>query len=125
MLIYGIEKILPYLILTVTGSTSLLFHIICSKENSMQDNRFREIIFEVNVRNDIISRFDTSREYWEQFNVRDKSLEKKLGYFEIEIITNPSQIVIAINPKEHYEHFKDFSHKRKHKGKKRNNRNEF
>ena len=60
---YGIEKILLYHILTDTDITSLLFHIVCSGGNSIPDNRFREIIFDVIVQNDIISRFDTSHEY--------------------------------------------------------------
>ena len=72
---YGIEKIFPYHILTDTDSTSLLFHIVCSEENSILDHKFREIIFELIVPNYIISRFDTSHEYWEKFGVRDKTLE--------------------------------------------------
>ena len=97
-------------ILTDTDSISLLFRIICSQENSILDDKFRDIIFEVIVQNNILSRFDTSHEYWQKFNIRNKDLEKKLGYFEIESIGNPCQLVIAVNPKEYYEHFENFSH---------------
>ena len=49
-------------------------------QNSIPDSKFGEIIFEVVCQNDIISRFDRSNEFWGKFNVRDKALEKKLGY---------------------------------------------
>ena len=94
----------------------ILFHIF---NNSIPDDRFRDIIFEVISQTDIIERFDTLKEYWEKFGVRDKSLEKKLKCFEIESIDNPCQIGLAINPKEIYEHFEDFANNRKHKGKKK------
>ena len=79
---YGIEKILPYHILTDTDSTSLLFHIVCEPGDSIPDNKFRNVIFEVICQNDIISRSDTSNESWERFGVRNKDLEKNLGYFD-------------------------------------------
>ena len=60
---YGLEKILPYHILTDTNSTALLFQIICFENNSIPDDRFRDIIFEAIVQNDIIERFDSSNEY--------------------------------------------------------------
>ena len=83
---YGIEKILQ----------SLCFIIICGENNPILKARFRDIIFEIIVQNDIIKGFDTSNEFWEKFLARAKSLEKKLGYFEIENISNPCQIVIAV-----------------------------
>ena len=52
---YGVERIFPYHILTDTDSTSILFHIICEAENSVPDNKFRDIIFEVIVQNDVIN----------------------------------------------------------------------
>ena len=70
------------------------------------------------VKNDIISRFDTSHKFWDKFNVRDKSLEKKLGYFEVKSINNLCQIVVAVNPKDYYEHFENFNHNKKPKGQK-------
>ena len=60
---YGIEKILPYHILTDTNSTALLFQIICFENNSIPDDRFCDIIFEAIVQNDIIERFDSSNKY--------------------------------------------------------------
>ena len=96
---YGIEKNLPYRILTDTDITALQFHIARPENNSMPDNRFCNIIFEVISQNNIIERFDTSNKFREKFGLRDETLEKNLGYFEIESIDNPCQIVIAINPK--------------------------
>ena len=51
--------------------------------------------------------------------MRDKSLEKKLRYFEIESINNHCQIVFAINQKEYFEHFEDFANNKKHKRQKK------
>ena len=116
---FGIEKILLYQILTDSDSIALHFNIICSENNSIPDDRFRDIIFEVISQNDIIKRFATSNEYWEKFSVRDKTLEKKLGYFEIENIDNPCQIVLAINPKEYYKYFEDFTNNKNQKGQKK------
>ena len=116
---FGIEKILLYQILTDSNSIALHFNSICSENNSIPDDRFRDIIFEVISQNDIIKRFDTSNEYWEKFGVRDKTLEKKLGYFEIESIDNPCQIVLAINPKEYYKYFEDFANNKNQTGQKK------
>ena len=66
-----------------------------------------------------MKRFDKSNKFWEKFGVRDETLDKKLGYFEIESVDNPCQIVIAINPKEYLEHFQDFSVNKKYKGQKK------
>ena len=78
---YGIEKILPYHILTDTDSTALQLHFVCSENNSISDDRFHDIIFEVIPQNDIIEGFDTSNKFWEKFGVRDETLEKEFGYF--------------------------------------------
>ena len=95
---YSVEKILPYHILTDSDSTFLCFIIIYAKSNSVPDDNFRGIIFDAIVQKDIVNRFDTSNTFWEKFLARDKSLEKKLGCFEIESIDNPCQVVIAVNP---------------------------
>ena len=42
------------------------------------------------------------------FHVRDETLKKELGYYEIESTGNLFQIVLAINSKEYFEQFKDF-----------------
>ena len=75
---YGIEKILPYHILTDTDSTALQFHIVCSENHSIPDDRFCDVIFEVISQNDIMKRFDTSNKFWEKFGVRDETLAKSL-----------------------------------------------
>ena len=116
---YGIEIVLLYHILTDTDSTLLLFHIICKPGNSIPDSKFIDVMFEVIFQNDIISRFDTTNEFLDKFNVRDKTLEKKLGYFEIQSVDNSFQIVVAVNPKEYYEHFENFDYNKKHKGQKK------
>ena len=85
----GIEKILPYHILTDTDSTSLMFAIICEFECNVPDDKFSDLIFKVIVENKIYDRFDPSHIFWDKFNARKPELEKRLGYFEIESINNP------------------------------------
>ena len=91
-----------------------MFQIICKFKGSVPDAQFRDVIF-----NDIYERFDTSQEHWEKFNARKPELEKRLGYFEIESVDNPCHVVIAVNPKEYYEHFENFSCNKNHKGQKK------
>ena len=93
-----------------------MFQVICDFENNVPDKKFRDVIFEVIVENDIYQRFDTSHEYWNKFNARKPELEKRLRCFEIESIDNPCQVVVTVNPKEHYEQFENFSSNKKHKG---------
>ena len=53
--------------------------------------------------------------FWDNFGIRNEKLKKKLGYYEIESIENTCQIVLAINPKEYYEKFRDLNANKKHK----------
>ena len=39
-----------------------------------------------------------------------------MGYFEIESVDNLCEIVVAVNPKEYYEHFEEFRCNKKQKG---------
>ena len=41
--------------------------------------------------------------------------EKQFGLYEIENIYNPNILTIAINPKEYFEKYKDYSINKKHK----------
>ena len=42
-----------------------------------------------------------------QFGVRNPSLKKQVDLYEIESIGNPNTVVIAVNPKEYFEKYKD------------------
>ena len=78
---YGIETTLLFHVLTNTDSTALCFIILSSENNSIPDDRFRNIIFEVIVQNDIINRFDTSNEFWEKiFSERHNPGKKALVF---------------------------------------------
>ena len=94
----------------------MLFVFICKPESSNPDSDFMDLLFEVFVNNEIINRFDTSHDSWEKFDARNKSLKKKLSYYEIEHIDDPCQVAIAINPKEYFEYFKSDKTNKKHKG---------
>ena len=60
-------------------------------------------------RSKVLNRFDLSDNFWEQFNVQNKSLKKQVGLYEVENINNTNILTTAINPKEFFEKYKDFS----------------
>ena len=83
----GIKRIFPDYMLTNTGSTSIMFQIICNFENNVPDDKFRDVIFEFIVENEFYDTFDTSHKYWEKFKARKIELEKRLGYFKLKVST--------------------------------------
>ena len=64
----------------------------------------------------IYNRFDSSHQYWENFNARKKDLRKCLGYFEIEHIGDPCILTIVCNAKDYFEIFVGRKINKKHKG---------
>ena len=82
----------------------------------VSEDKARNIIFEVMLKNKIFDRLDLSAEFYDQFNCRNESLKKKVDFFEVENIAKPNVLTIALNPKEYYERFVDHSDNKKHKG---------
>ena len=68
------------------------------------------------LKSKVFDRLDLSAEFYEQFNCRNKSLKKRVGFFQIESIDKPNVITIALTPKEQYERFIDHSDNNKNKG---------
>ena len=102
-----IEKVEIFHIQTDTDSTALKFIFIPDPNSDFPEDKFRDIIFEVIVTSKTYKRFDTSHEFWEIFGARKESGRKKLGYYEIENISNPCILTFAVNPKEYLEMLKD------------------
>ena len=67
-----------------------------------------------------MNRLDLCDDFWEQFNVQNKSLKKQVGLYEMENIKNTNIITTAINPKEYFEKYKHFSINKKHRSLKKN-----
>ena len=103
---YMNERVFPYSVLTDADSICVFFIFICKPESDSLDSKFRDVLFEVIVENEILHRFDISHEFWENYSARKKSLKKKLGYFSIENIDDPCMVTVALNPKEYFEGFK-------------------
>lgn len=78
---------------------------VSDASSDITKSKHRYIIFEVIIASEIDNRFDSSREYWENFNARKENLGKYLGYFEIEHIGDPCILTITCNPKEYFELF--------------------
>ena len=113
---YLIEKVHIYHVLTDTDSTCLQFLFISDPKSNICEQKYSEMISEVIIASKIYNRFDSSHEYWEQFNSRKENLHKCLGYFEIENIDNPCILTIACNPNEYFELFENNKVNKKHKG---------
>ena len=113
---YNIEKSYVYQNLTDTDSTSLFFLFICNLKSSVDKSKAREIIFEVMVKSKILNRLDLSDDFWQQFSVQNRKLKKLVGPFEVENINKTNVVTIALNPKEYYEEFDDYTNNKKHKG---------
>ena len=113
---YQVDKCYLYQNLTDTDSTSMFFLFVCNLNCSVSEDKARNIIFEVMLKSKIFDSLDLSAEFYEQFDRRYENLKKRVGLFEIESIDKPNVITIALNPKEYYECFIDYSGNKKHKG---------
>ena len=66
--------------LTDADSTFLFFVFICNLNCQLNEKDSRNVIFEVMINSKIFERLDLSNEFWSQFNVRDMSTEKQVGF---------------------------------------------
>ena len=88
-----------YLNLANTNSCSLILNFICKKECNVKENDSRNLIFEVPKQSEIAERLDVSDPFWSQFKISDESVEKPMGLYETENISNVNIYTIAVNPK--------------------------
>ena len=85
--------------LTDTDSTSLIFVFVCKLSCSIEEEKVRNIIFEVLTKSKIIESLDLSDDFWEQSGVQNKNLKNQVGLYEVENIENTNILTIAINPR--------------------------
>ena len=90
--------------------------IISDPYSDFPESKIRNVIFEVIVKTKILKRFDTSHPFSEKFNARKPKRQKNLGLYEVERIKHPCHVTLAVNPKEHFEFFGDYSTNKNHKG---------
>ena len=119
---YDIERILCYRVLTDTGSTSIQFIATSDPNSSYEESKMRDVLFEVIVKTDIYKRFDTSHPFWDNFNPRKPKRQKKLGLYEVERVDNPCYVTLAVNSKEYFEFFQNYSTNKEHKDIKKGSR---
>ena len=91
--------------LTDTDSTSLFVIFICKLSRYINEKTARNIIFEVLTKSKVLNRLDLSDDFWEQFNVQNKSLKKQVGLYEVENINNTNTFMIAINSRKYFEKY--------------------
>ena len=119
---YAIEYVYPYHVLTDTDSTSIQFLFVCKNDDTIEDSKYRDVIFEVICKNKVLERFNTSHTFCEKLSVRDESLKNKIGYFEVEHIDDPCYVTIAVNPEGHIKKFESDKINKKHKDLKKGSR---
>ena len=113
---YQIDRILCYHFLTDTDSTFLQFVIVSYPASNFPECDVRDTIFEVIVKTEIFKRLDTSHSFWKKIDAQKPKRQKKLGLYEVENIDDLCYVTLAVNPKEYFEFFKDYSTNSKHKG---------
>ena len=64
-------NIYTYINYSDEGSTSLQFAFFSKDKSQLQEDKFREVIFEVITNNDVFEWFDLSNQFWNKFNVRE------------------------------------------------------
>ena len=111
-----IKKCLLLQNLTDTDSTSITFLFICYQNCTLTELEGRNLIFEIMCKSKILERLDLSDDFYAQFNAQNKKLKKQVGLYEVESISNPNVITVAINPKEYFEQYKNYSINKKAKG---------
>ena len=122
---YQIEKILCYNILRDADSTSLRFVNTSDPASTFQECDARDIIFEIMTKTKMFKRFDT-HSFWKKFDAQKSKRPKKLGLYEVENIDDPCYVTLAVNPKEYFEFFEDYtSNKKIQSNKKGSERNGF
>ena len=60
-------------------STSVLqyfLHFVCKLSFSINEEKARDVIFDVLIKSKILERIDLSDNFWERFGVQNKSLKK-------------------------------------------------
>ena len=112
---HHILKCFIYLILTDTDSCFLQFLFLTHLKSQISEDQTRKLKFEI-ILLKIGHRLDTSDEFYEQFLRRNEKTEKQVGLYEVESVDNANLIMIAVNPKEYYEIFRNKSINKKHKG---------
>ena len=89
--------------MTDTDSASLLFVIIMDKSCNLGVREMREVMLKLFLENDIYYRTDSSHEFFEQFEKRNKKVRKQVGLYEFENIEHGIICSINVNPKEYHE----------------------
>ena len=100
---HKVIKILPYLLMTNTNLASLEFIVVAEDSCSCGECEMRDILMQTFLENDIHTRLDLSREFFEQYRKQNESVRKQVGLYEFKNIEQGITCVICINLKEYFE----------------------
>lgn len=79
--------------------------LVCTPERDVADETFRDFIFKIIANNSVLETFGTSHEFGERFSDRSAKLKKKLGYFDVVHIDNPTLVFLGMNLKDYIKIF--------------------
>ena len=74
------------------------------------------LIFEILKQSKIAGRIDVSDPFWSQFEISSENTRKQIGLYGIENISNTNTCMIAVNPNEYFEKFKNRTLNKEHEG---------
>ena len=63
----------------------------------------RDVLLRIFLENNIHQRLDLSRDFFDQFNMRNEAMRKQVGLYEFENIEHGIICTICVNPKEYFE----------------------
>ena len=102
--------------LTDTDSCSFSFIFVCKDSSPLKQLEARHLILEILRHSKIAKRLDSSHGIWKNHDFYKPELQKQASLHEFELINNPNILTISINPKEHYEEFRNRAYNKKQKG---------
>ena len=109
------KKVFLFQNLPDTDSPSMFFLFLFVNFCVLLMKKLPETFFEVLTKSEVLNRLDLSDNFWEQFNVQNKSLKKQVGLYKVENINKHFN-----NCHKSFEKYKNFSINKKHKGLKNN-----
>ena len=101
--LYKIIKVLPYLLITGTDSSSLEFIVIAEDSCDCGEREMRDILLRIFFDNDIQHKLDLSVKFFVPFNKRNEAVRKQVGLYEFENVEHGIICAICVNPKEYFE----------------------
>ena len=101
--LYKIIKVLPYLLITGTDSSSLEFIVIAEDSCDCGEREMRDILLRIFLDNNIQHRLHLSGTFFTQLSKRSEAVRKQIGLCKFENVESGIICAIFVNPKEYFD----------------------